>query len=58
MLTIDGEASKKGALVNALAWKSRQQGFNAMLMQTPLHPHRDQWILRAEAIFMDSEKAQ
>ena len=55
-LTIDGTADKEGNLVNALAWKARQIGADSILLLAPLHPHRDQWIFRADAIVMDSEK--
>ena len=55
-LTIDGTADKEGNLVNALAWKARQIGADSILMLAPLHPHRDQWIFRADAVVMDSEK--
>ena len=55
-LTIDGTADKEGNLVNAIAWKARQIGADSILLLAPLHPHRDQWIFRADAIVMDSEK--
>jgi hypothetical protein len=56
MLTIDGTAEKEGELVNALAWKARQMGADSILMLTPLHPHRDEWIFQADAIVMDADK--
>jgi hypothetical protein len=38
MLTIDGEAKNEAALFNALAWKARQLGSNAIVIQTSLRP--------------------
>jgi hypothetical protein len=55
-LTIDGTAEKEGELVNALAWKARQMGADSILILTPLHPHRDEWIFQADAIVMDADK--
>ena len=54
--TVDGEAQLEGRLINALAWKARQLGADAIFLQTPLHPHRNQWVFRADAIVTDREK--
>lgn len=52
-LTVSGTADKEGALVNALAWKARQLGADSIIILTPSHPHRDEWIFRADAILTD-----
>lgn len=54
-LTIDGELEKEGALINAIAWRARQLGADGIIILPPLHPHRDQWIISADAIVTDAQ---
>jgi len=64
-LTIDGESENEGKLVNALAWKARQLGADALLMLPPIGqrkysgfgvPEGTHWVYRAQAIVFDSQK--
>ena len=57
-LTIDGELEKEGALINAIAWRARQLGADGIIVLPPLHPHRNQWIISADAIVTDELKPQ
>jgi hypothetical protein len=64
-LTIDGSAENEGKLINALAWKARQLGADAMVVLNPVGqrnydalgiPEETHWIFRADAIVYDIEK--
>jgi hypothetical protein len=64
-LTIDGSAENEGKLINALAWKARQLGADALVVLTPVGqrnydalgiPEETHWIFRANAIVFDLEK--
>ena len=64
-LTIDGESENEGKLINALAWKARQLGADALLMLPPVGqrkysgfgvPEGTHWAYRAQAIVFDSQK--
>lgn len=64
-LTIEGSAENEGKLINALAWKVRQLGADALVVLTPVGqrnydalgiPEETHWIFRADAIVFDLEK--